>query len=172
MFPNLSFAQNIDVSDTCPPGMSLQDCIRMGLGQVGDTSGYGPAGPIEATAISEKVGNIISYVLAFLGVIFLVITVASGIQWMTAGGNEEVVKKARTRLVNATVGLIIVVAAYAITWFVVTKLRQSIDIGAGSGSTSLSCSDPIDCEGTSWANECYSSGGSVNCIDNFCACTY
>jgi hypothetical protein len=61
-------------------------------------------------------------VLSFVGAIFFILIVVSGIQWMTAGGNEEKVTKARTRLVNASIGLAITVAAYFITWFISNTL--------------------------------------------------
>ena len=41
---------------------------------------------------------------------------------MTAGGNEEQIKKARGWLINATIGLIIILAAYAISHFVIKSL--------------------------------------------------
>ncbi len=72
-------------------------------------------------SINTVTSQIITTILSFLGVIFLVITIYAGFQWMTAGGNEEEVKKAKERLKNSIIGLVIVLAAYAVT-FLVTQL--------------------------------------------------
>jgi hypothetical protein len=46
----------------------------------------------------------------------------AGILWMTAQGNEQQVSKAKNLLINATIGLIITLAAYAITSFIGTEI--------------------------------------------------
>ena len=66
--------------------------------------------------------TIVQYTLGFLGIIFLIMIIYSGFQWMTAGGNEETISKAKKRIINATIGLIIVLAAYAITYFIIYNL--------------------------------------------------
>ena len=59
--------------------------------------------------------TIINAVLSFLGVIFTIIIIYAGIKWMTAEGNPESITKAKGMLKNAVIGLIIVIAAYAIS---------------------------------------------------------
>jgi hypothetical protein len=66
--------------------------------------------------------TIIQYVLGFLGIIFLILIITGGYQWMTAGGNEETIAKAKKRIINATIGIVIVLAAYVITDFIFTFL--------------------------------------------------
>lgn len=68
--------------------------------------------------LSTRLGSIIGTLLSFLGVIFMALVLYGGILWMTARGNESQVDKAKELLVNAIIGLIIVLAAYAITAFV------------------------------------------------------
>lgn len=72
--------------------------------------------------IPTKIGQIVGAVLAFVGVIFFVIIIYGGFMWMTAGGNEEKVKKAIELIVQAVVGLIIIGAAYLITKFIGEKV--------------------------------------------------
>lgn len=81
------------------------------------------------------VGTIIALALSLLGIIFVVLIIVSGYQWMTAGGNEEAVKTARTRMVNAIIGLVIVLSAYIITAFVFKTFAFN-DGGALTGGTS------------------------------------
>lgn len=59
-------------------------------------------------------GAILGVVLASLGIIFLVEIVVAGIQWMTARGNEEKITKSKDTLIHSIIGLLIVLAAYAI----------------------------------------------------------
>ncbi len=79
-------------------------------------SGYAAA---TGNTLSETVGKIIKAILGFLGTIFLALTVYAGVLWMTAGGNEEQVTKALGIIKTSVVGLIIIIAAYSITYFVV-----------------------------------------------------
>ncbi len=62
--------------------------------------------------IPLTVGNIVSYVLSFLGIIFLCIIVISYVIMSTAGGDEEKVKKSKLWLKNAIIALFIIMAAY------------------------------------------------------------
>ena len=73
-------------------------------------------------SIIEKVGFIVRIALGLLGIIFLIFIISSGIQWMTAGGNEEKVTKAQQRIKNATIGLAIVILSYIITDYLVGTL--------------------------------------------------
>lgn len=72
--------------------------------------------------LSTKLGTIIGIVLSFVGVIFLLLMIFAGLIWMTAQGNQERVTKAKDLMINAIIGLIIVMAAYAITAFVGDRL--------------------------------------------------
>lgn len=56
--------------------------------------------------------------LSFLGVIFLVLALAAGFIWMTSQGEKAKVKKAKDILKMATLGLIVVFAAFAISAWV------------------------------------------------------
>ena len=85
------------------------------LQDIAQKSGYGAA---TSNTLSETVGKIIKIVLGLLGIIFLALTVYAGVLWMTAAGNEEQVTKALGILKMAVIGLIIIIAAYSITYFV------------------------------------------------------
>ena len=61
----------------------------------------------------------ISFVLSFVGVIFLVLMIYGGFIWMTAKGNEGEVEKAKKIITQSIIGLIIVFGAYAISYFII-----------------------------------------------------
>lgn len=81
---------------------------------------------------------IVQVILTLVGTIFFVLTVYAGYLWMTAGGNEEQVEKAKTTVRNSVLGLVIVIAAYGIT-IAATNLAsgQGLGFGASSGGYSL-----------------------------------
>lgn len=88
------------------------------------------------TPVGNVIANIVKIVLGFLATIFLVLTVLSGFQWMTAGGNEDQIKSAQGRLKNAIIGLVIVLMAYAITYFIFQQLPFGGSLGGPQGGTS------------------------------------
>jgi len=69
---------------------------------------------------------IIKTVLSLLGVIFMILMVYGGSIWMTAGGKEDRVKKAKDLIQAAIIGLVIVVSAYAISIFVISKITKGV----------------------------------------------
>lgn len=73
----------------------------------------------EPKSIAEIVGGIISYALGLLGVGAVILIIYAGFLWMTARGKEERVTKAKDTLEAAIIGLVIILAAYAISYYVV-----------------------------------------------------
>lgn len=86
------------------------------LESVGVTNGgYVKAGD---TSAAELAGTVISAFLSLLGVIFLILMLYSGYNWMIAHGEEQKVTKAKDTLRASVIGLVIVLSAYAIYVFV------------------------------------------------------
>ncbi len=80
--------------------------------------------------LPEVIGSIISVVLSFLGIIFLLLVIYAGFTWMTAQGDPKAINKAREILTGAVIGLVILLASYAITTTVTKELQK-----ATTGST-------------------------------------
>ncbi len=96
------------------------------LQTTGVAAGYPAVTPASAqNNLIATVGKVISELLSFLGVIFLILMIYGGYVWMKARGNETDVKRARDIIIDALIGLIIVVAAYAISYFVVGSMLYS-----------------------------------------------
>jgi amino acid transporter len=89
----------------------------------------GSAGFNTRQGLGEVVGIIIQAFLGLLGIIFIILIISAGFNWMTAGGEEEKVRKAKSTITNAVIGLIIIVASYAITYFVFNVLPGAIGEG-------------------------------------------
>lgn len=94
----------------------------------------GKAGFSKEVETEHIVASIIKTVLTFLGIIFIILMILSGYQWMMAGGNEETVKKAQARIKNAVIGLVIVLFAYSITAFIFKRLPGATIGGTQTGA--------------------------------------
>ncbi|MBP9828208.1 hypothetical protein KBC55_03570 [Patescibacteria group bacterium] len=70
------------------------------------------------SSLAGTIGLLIQAFLGILGVIFLLLTIYAGFLWMTAAGDDGKVKQAKETLVRAVIGMVIVLAAYSITFFV------------------------------------------------------
>lgn len=75
-----------------------------------------------ASDLGTIISLIIKLVLGLLAIIFLVLLIMAGFKWMTAGGNEQQIKDAQATIKTAVIGLVIVLAAYSITYFIFNKL--------------------------------------------------
>lgn len=71
---------------------------------------------------TQVVGRIIGAAFSLIGVIFLLLLIYGGLLWMTSRGNEEIVKRAKELIISAVIGLLIVIAGYAISTFVISVL--------------------------------------------------
>lgn len=67
--------------------------------------------------------------LGFVGLILVIIIIYAGFQWLTSQGNDEKIKIARKTLTNSAIGLLIVMAAYAIARYLQWVFFRSIDTG-------------------------------------------
>ncbi len=74
------------------------------------------------TELPELVGNLIAVLLSVLGIIFVVLVVYAGFLYLTSQGEADKVKKAKALLTQAVIGLVIIIAAYAIADFVIDSL--------------------------------------------------
>ena len=86
------------------------------------------------TNLANIISVLITVILGFLGIIFLFLTISAGFKWMTSNGNEEEIKKAKNSMKNAIIGLVIVIAAYAITYSVFKYLPFASNSGGTGGA--------------------------------------
>jgi len=100
---------------------SLQDNLQ----KAGGTAYYNDATKLPSeTDPTNIIGDIIKIALGFLGLIFVILILWSGYQWMTAGGNTDTVTAAKKRIINAVIGLLIVLAAYIIADFIISRAAE------------------------------------------------
>lgn len=73
-------------------------------------------------AIAARVINV---VMGFLGIIAVIIILVGGFQWMTAGGDEGKVESAKKMMTAGVIGLVIILAAWGVTIFVMNALLNA-----------------------------------------------
>mgnify|MGYP001589838599 FL=1 len=67
--------------------------------------------------------------MGLLGIVAVVIILAGGFLWMTAGGNEEKVEKAKSLIFSGIIGLAIILTSFAIARFVISSLTSATTDG-------------------------------------------
>ena len=80
------------------------------------TTGLGERDPRDIAA------SVIRVILGFLGIVAVIIILLGGFKWMTAGGNEDKVGEAKKLITAGIIGLVIIIAAFAIATFVLNSL--------------------------------------------------
>jgi len=99
-------------------GPANEACTGVGLVSGG---GCGDNG----TQVSNTLGTMINVFSAIIGFIAVIMIIVAGLQFMTANGNTQNITKARTSLMYAIIGLIIVVLAQALVHFVINQASTS-----------------------------------------------
>lgn len=100
------------------------------LEKAGQAAEYGDA---DELTFAKILGGVVQTLLSFIGIIFLALIVYAGFLWMTARGDESQIEKSKSIITAAVIGLVITLAAYSITAFVVPKI---LEVTAGTPATS------------------------------------
>ena len=116
VFNNFAFADLLD------PGQDARNYLDI-IGEFGfDRSSSGPP----EVSLAELIFRIVKISLSFLGVLFVVLIIYGGFLWMTAAGNDDQIRRARKIMINSAIGLLIVLASLAFSWFVFKSLGKAI----------------------------------------------
>jgi len=103
--PTVALAQSDSLNVNDLGVGAVQSSIKLGSGDVRETA-----------------ARIINVALGFLGIIAVVIVLLGGFKYMVAGGNEEKTSEAKKLIVSGIIGLAIILSAWAITSFVISRL--------------------------------------------------
>lgn len=102
----------------------LAPIVNAGLTSVGTDVGTELGYDDTDTDLKATIVNIVQWALGFLALIAVIMIIIGGFMWMTAGGNEEKVEKAKKMISAAVIGLIIVLLAWAIVIFVIGVIDE------------------------------------------------
>lgn len=82
---------------------------------------------ISESNINNYLANVVSALLAAVGLAFFILMVYAGVRWFTSRGEEEYVTKARKTLIGSVIGIVIVASAYAMTTFVTNRISGEVE---------------------------------------------
>lgn len=71
------------------------------------------------------VGRIVQAALGLVGVVFVVLIVYGGYMWMMSAGDSTQIGKAKKTIINAVIGIAIILSALAISQFIISKLTEA-----------------------------------------------
>ena len=115
--PYFVFAQNGTVSSSSNPVTMLENIA---------SGNNGPYTSADENSLPTILGNIINGALSLLVVIFIVLMIISGYNWMTASGNEQKIDEAKDTIKRAIIGLVIVLGSWAIWNFILVNVIESL----------------------------------------------
>ena len=88
--------------------------VTNGLQTTGLQSLFGTGGLNNSQSLSDLIVNIVRIMLMFAGIVAVAFVVIGGYQYVTSAGNEETAEKGRKTVVNAIIGIILIVLSYVI----------------------------------------------------------
>jgi hypothetical protein len=106
--------------------------IAAGLQTAAGTAGL-PGGA--DADLGLMIGRIIGSLMGIIGSLLFLYMLYGGFRWMTAGGDAAAVTKAVSIIKNAIIGIMIIVFAYTLSNFVVTRLASVAGEPASSTTT-------------------------------------
>ncbi len=92
------------------------DATLTGPGTIGEAVtgalDEGPSGVVDV--FSQQFSNIIGLITVLAGVFFIVNFLIAGFEWTQAGGDTGKAEKSRQRMINAALGLLVMIIAFGI----------------------------------------------------------
>ncbi len=75
------------------------------------------------TSFIDILSLIVNIVLSLVGLIFFAYLIYGAYLWMTSRGNDEKINAAHDDITNAIIGLIVVLAAYVVSYLLISYFR-------------------------------------------------
>lgn len=116
-FPAAAYAQQ-------PRGMGR--VISDAMYKTAGWAGFLPPIPNVPRTFIVILGSYTNGIITILGLVFLVLVIFGGFKWMTAGGNEEQVTKAKGFIKNAAIGLTIILTARVFTFLLLEIIQPAV----------------------------------------------
>ncbi len=105
---------------------STFDQVNSGFSQTGEEAGY----PIQSGKPKQEFAyawvNSVNGLITLMGILFMILVIYGGWLWMSAKGNEEQVQRAKKLLINAVIGLAVIIGARLIIESALIYLGQTV----------------------------------------------
>ncbi len=119
------------VALTVPFLASAQNAVQSGLStaNIAQYFGFGGGGLSSSATLTDLIANGVKLFLTFSGAVAVVFVIIGGFYYLTAQGNEEQAEKGKTTLVNAIIGVVIIIMAYVI----INVITNLVSTPSGNG---------------------------------------
>jgi len=148
----------------CEPNLAADRTFQQGLTEAGKA--YGSS----STSLQAYIAALVKALLSLIGIVFVALIIYGGFLYLTSGGGEDKIKKAKSTLKNSVIGLVIVLCGYSIAYFIASQL-ESPGTGGGPPPFNPACEDStksaynsLDC--------CNYRFQKTNSVDKYCCSTY
>lgn len=118
MLPGLVLAESTGAPDELGDGTYINKNLDYYMNDIRGNTGLGGYDNVASEGPIVTASRIINFLLLLLGTIALCLTVYAGYLWMMARGNEDDIKKAKDILAGSVVGILLILASYALTNYV------------------------------------------------------
>lgn len=113
-----------------PPPTNTKEALQCGSS---NTSGV-PVSDNPESALQSVINDVVNYLSIAVGIIAVIMIVFAGYRYITSGGDASKVASAKTTLIYAIIGLIIVALAQIIVKFVINETTNPSGGGAPTPS--------------------------------------
>lgn len=120
---NFVFPGTLAILFSLPLLAFAQDNVQNGLTGIRSTFGFS-GGITSATTLKDLIINIIRIMLMFAGIIAVVFVIIGGYMYITSGGNAEQAEKGKNTVVNAIVGIVMIILSYVIINVIVNLVSR------------------------------------------------
>ncbi len=107
-----------------------------GLDQTANASGVFKQDVTVKKSLPTLVGDILGVALSLVGLVFLGYAVYGGFRWMTARGDSKSVTEGRETLIDASIGIVLVLSAYIVTNYLFTTITPALNTAAPGAAAS------------------------------------
>lgn len=84
----------------------------------GDTVTYDAEGNLQANFLAKYIDALYRFLIVAMAIVAIVMMMIGGLQYILARGHADAVKKAKERMANSVIGIIILLAAYDIAFLI------------------------------------------------------
>lgn len=107
------------------PGVALAACPSDSSsgGQV--LSGIGETNCDKASGVGNVIGEVVSLLSYFVGILSIIVIIIAGVKYITSGGDSNKITNAKSTLLYALIGLAIAALAQLLVHFVLFQANQA-----------------------------------------------
>jgi len=77
--------------------------------------------PNTGATASQILASGLNMIYVVAGIVAVIVIILAGYKYVTAAGDSAAISKAKNTILYAVVGLVVIILAFAVTWFVIGR---------------------------------------------------